>query len=79
MPPPSPSLSPNAITVRSKGIPGLKYLGVWVKWMVYGDVTMRMPVRCASTMSLPAVATGMAVSPGASAGLPVPPPRDSPV
>lgn len=78
MPPPSPSLSPDAITIRSKGIPGLKNLGVWVKWMVYGDVTMRMPLRCASTMSLPAVATGMAMSSDAGTELPVPP-RDSPV
>lgn len=41
------------ITVTSKTIPGLKYLGVFLKLMVYGDVTIGIFSNSASTISLP--------------------------
>lgn len=41
------------ITTTSKDIPGLKYLGVLLKRMVNGDVTIWMPLNSASTISLP--------------------------
>lgn len=40
-------------TVTSKAIPGLKYLGVFLKLMVYGDVTIGIFSNSASTISLP--------------------------
>ena len=40
-------------TAISKDIPGLKYLGVFLKWMVYGDVTIWIALNSASTISLP--------------------------
>lgn len=41
------------LTMRSKGMAGLKNLGVLVKWISYGEVTIGIPVHSASTMSLP--------------------------
>lgn len=40
-------------TATSKDIPGLKYLGVFWKLMVYGDVTICIFLNSASTISLP--------------------------
>lgn len=40
-------------TVTSQDIPGLKYLGVFLKWIVYGDVTIWIPLFSASTISPP--------------------------
>lgn len=42
------------LTVRSNGRPGLKYFGMSLKEMTYGDSTILMPVFSASTRSLPA-------------------------
>lgn len=44
---------PLGLTMRSKGMAGLKNVGVLVKWILKGEVTMGIPVRSASTMSLP--------------------------
>ena len=41
------------LTLMSKGMAGLKNLGVLVKWIWYGEVTIAIPLRAASTMSLP--------------------------
>lgn len=41
------------LTLMSKGMAGLKNLGVLVKWIWYGEVTIAIPLRSASTMSLP--------------------------
>ena len=41
------------ITATSKDIPGLKYLAVFLKWMVYGDVTIWIALNSASTISPP--------------------------
>lgn len=40
-------------TATSRTIPGLKYLGVFLKLMVYGDVTIGIFSDSASTISLP--------------------------
>lgn len=41
------------LTVKSKGRPGLKYFGVFLKDRIKGDSTILMPVFSASTRSLP--------------------------
>ena len=40
-------------TATVNGIPGLKYLAVFLKWIVYGEVTILIPLDSASTISLP--------------------------
>lgn len=41
------------LTATSKDIPGLKYFGVFLKWMVYGDVTIWIFLNSVSTISPP--------------------------
>lgn len=41
---------------------GLKNLGVLVKWIWYGEVTIGIPLRSASTMSLPEETDGSSES-----------------